>query len=88
MRPRLEAALQRGDGGERGGQADDGVDAEVGPRAVRRAAPGLELRPHEALVRDARTQVRRLGDDAGVGAPAAQDRLDALAGDAPRRPPR
>ena len=53
---------------------------EVGPRAVRGAAAGLELRPHEALVRDARAQMRRLGDDARVGAPAAQDRLDALAG--------
>ena len=80
VRPRVEAVLQRRDAGERGGHADDRVDAEVGARAVRRAALGLELRPHEALVRDARAQVRRLGDDAGVGAPAAQDRLDALAG--------
>jgi hypothetical protein len=75
----VEAALEGRDGGQRRGHADDRVDAEVGAGAVRGAAPGLELRPCEALVRHAGRQVRRLGDDGRIGAPAAQDRLDPLA---------
>ena len=55
----------------------DRVDAEVGARAVRRAAGGLDLPPGEALVRDDDVEPGRLGDDARVRAAAREHRLDA-----------
>jgi hypothetical protein len=80
MRAALQARLQPAQAGQHGRHAGDRVDAEIRARAVGGAAARLELGPDEALVGDAGAQRRRLGDDAGVGAPARRtDCMPALA---------
>ena len=78
--PGLQVAIERLELAEHASHPHDGVAAVARPAAVRGASFGLNLDPLESLVRDGDMQVRRLGHDAGVGAPLGHERFGADAG--------
>ena len=67
-----QLAVEPLDADEHAAHARDRVDAEVGPRPVRRAPARLDLERDEALVRDADLLLGRLGDDRAVGGAALE----------------
>ena len=75
MRARRERRVELPDCRQDGAGLDDRVDAEVRPRAVRRAAADLDLRPHEPLVGDDDLQLGGLGHDRRVGVDHLEDFL-------------
>ena len=76
-----QAAVELLDPDEHVAHVGDGVDAEVGPGAVRRPALRLDLEADEALVRERQAHLGGLRDDGCVGAVALGDPRGADAGD-------
>ena len=74
-RARTQATVELLDADEDAAHLRDRVDAEMRARAVRCASDGLERDVHEPAVRHRELELRRLGDDRGVGREARRDRL-------------
>src|SRR5919197_2661071 len=75
--PRTKLSIECVQLAEYAAHPDDGVDAEVRPRAVSRLAGDLDPEPVEALVRDCDLHFRRLCDDRCVGGAGLYQRLHA-----------